>query len=78
VPDVPGALYYAQPERLTFAATREQEDRYYEDGNRYVTLAGFYDEYAKPPAERTLPSEQAQVDDPVAPFRAWQEAHPQE
>lgn len=71
-----GALYYAAPERLVFAASREQEGEHYEDGNRYMSLATFYDEYAKPPAARSLPSTQAAVDDPVAPFRAWQQAHP--
>ena len=50
-----GALYYATPDRLVFAATREQEAEDYEDGNRYVTLATFYDEYAKPWPERAKP-----------------------
>jgi guanine deaminase len=71
-----GALYYAQPERVVYVATREQEDRHYEDGNRYVTLASFYDEYAKPVGERSLPTEQADHPDPESPFRAWKHAHP--
>ncbi|MBC3760807.1 nucleoside deaminase [Quadrisphaera oryzae] len=72
-----GALYYAQPERVVYVATREQEDRHYEDGNRYTTLATFYDEYAKPVAERSLPAVQAQHPDPESPFRAWKQAHPE-
>jgi guanine deaminase len=72
-----GALYYAEPERVLYAATREQEDAFYEDGNRYVRLATFYDEYAKDPAERSLPAHQAGVPDPQAPFRAYAEAHPE-
>ncbi|WIA99462.1 hypothetical protein [Curtobacterium sp. MCBA15_012] len=71
-----GALYYAQPDRVVFAATREQEGEHYEDGNRLMTLATFYDEYAKPVADRNLPTEQGSVDDPTAPFRAWTARYP--
>lgn len=71
-----GALYYAQPEQVVYVATREQEDRHYEDGNRYVTLASFYDEYAKPVDQRRLPAVQADHPDPESPFRAWAQAHP--
>jgi guanine deaminase len=71
-----GALYYAAPEQVFFAATREQEDEHYEDGNRYMSLATFYDEYAKDPADRALPTSQGPTDDPTAPFRAWTQAHP--
>jgi guanine deaminase len=70
-----GALYYAAPERLVYGATREQEDEHYEDGNRLFSLSTFYDEYARPVAERALPSEQLEPDDPTAPFRAWTERH---
>ncbi|VXC43740.1 nucleoside deaminase [Nocardioides sp. AX2bis] len=70
-----GALYYAAPERVVFAATREQEGEHYEDGGRYMTLATFYDEYARPPAARALPAEQGATDDPVAPFREWTRRH---
>jgi guanine deaminase len=72
-----GALYYATPERLVYAASREQEGEYYEDGNRYVSLGTFYDEYAKPIEGRNLPATQAEVEDPVASFRAWRQAHPE-
>ena len=71
-----GALYYAAPEQVVCAATREQEGEHYEDGNRYMSLGTFYAEYAKPPAERSLPVRQGAVDDPQAPFRAWARAHP--
>lgn len=71
-----GALYYAAPEQVVFAATREQEGEHYEDGGRYMSLATFYDEYAKDPAERALPTAQGATDDPTAPFRAWTSAHP--
>ena len=47
-----GALYYAEPERVVFAATREQEGEHYEDGGRYMSLSSFYDEYAAAPADR--------------------------
>jgi guanine deaminase len=72
-----GALYHAEPERVVYAASREQEDEFYEDGNRYVRLATFYDEYAKPPSARSLPAHQAGVGNPQAPFRAYAEAHPE-
>ncbi|UZJ24279.1 nucleoside deaminase [Rhodococcus antarcticus] len=71
-----GALYYAAPEQVFFAATREQENEHYEDGNRYMSLSSFYDEYTKPPERRSLPATQGPTDDPTAPFRAWTTAHP--
>jgi guanine deaminase len=66
-----GALYYAQPDRIVFAASREQESEHYEDGNRLMTLDTFYDEYAKPIDERTLHAEQGPSEDPTLPFREW-------
>ena len=68
-----GALYYAEPERVFFAATREQEGEHYEDGNRYMSLGTFYAEYARAPDSRELPATQVEVDDPTAPFRAYPE-----
>lgn len=70
-----GALYYAEPERVVFAATREQEGEHYEDGGRYMTLASFYDEYAAAPGDRALPAVQGDPDRPTAPFEAHAERH---
>ncbi|WP_295828874.1 nucleoside deaminase [uncultured Microbacterium sp.] len=70
-----GAVYYAQPDRLVYAVTREEEGQHYEDGNRLMSLATFYDEYPKSVEERALPSEQIAVDDSTAPFREWTAAH---
>ncbi|MDZ5144492.1 nucleoside deaminase [Microbacterium testaceum] len=70
-----GAVYYAQPDRLVYAVTREEEGQHYEDGNRLMSLATFYDEYAKSVEERALPSEQIAVDDSTAPFREWTATH---
>ncbi|MDO9380096.1 MAG: nucleoside deaminase [Nocardioidaceae bacterium] len=72
-----GALYYAAPDSVTYAATREQEGEHYEDGGRYMTLATFYDEYARPESAMSLPVSQGPADDPTGPFRAWREAHPE-
>lgn len=72
-----GALYYAAPEQVIFAATREQENEHYEDGGRYMSLSTFYDEYAKAPEDRALPTSQAETSDASAPFRAWTTAHPE-
>jgi guanine deaminase len=66
-----GALYYAQPNRVVFAASREQEAEHYEDSNRLMTLDTFYDEYAKPVDERTLHAEQGPSEDAALPFREW-------
>ncbi len=66
-----GAVYYAQPDRLFYAVTRDEEGEHYEDGNRLMTLATFYGEYAKAPEDRSLPAEQIRVDDATAPFREW-------
>ncbi|WIB59551.1 nucleoside deaminase [Curtobacterium sp. MCLR17_007] len=70
-----GALYYAQPDRVVFAASRDQESEHYEDGNRLMTLDTFYGEYTKPAHERALPSEQVATEDPTAPFRQWSMLH---
>ncbi|TYD00415.1 nucleoside deaminase [Arthrobacter echini] len=68
-----GALYYAQPRSVIYAATREQENEHYEDGNRYMTLATFYDEFPLEPEDRQLPMLQGRSEDPAAPFRSWTE-----
>ncbi len=70
-----GAVYYAQPDRLFYAVTRDEEGEHYEDGNRLMTLATFYGEYAKAPEDRSLPAEQIRVDDATAPFREWTARH---
>ena len=70
-----GALYYAAPEHVYFAASREQEGEHYEDGGRYMTLATFYDEFAKPVAEQRLPLTHVETEDPVEPFRTWTAQH---
>ena len=70
-----GALYYADPEQVVFAATREQEAAHYEDGNRWMTLLGFYDEFAKAVTDRNLPHSQGEVEDPAAGFKAHAAEH---
>lgn len=70
-----GAVYYAQPDRLVYAVTREEEGKHYEDGNRLMTLATFYDEYVKPVEERALPSKRVDVEDSSLPFREWTANH---
>jgi guanine deaminase len=70
-----GALYYAEPERVIYAATREQEGEHYEDGGRYMTLATFYDEYAAAPEDRALPSTQGGHPHPSEPFEAYAARH---
>jgi guanine deaminase len=70
-----GALYYAQPDRIVFAATRDQESEHYEDGNRLMRLDTFYGEYTKPVDERALPAHQVATDDPTLPFRRWTALH---
>ena len=70
-----GALYYAAPEQVLYAATREQEGEHYEDGGRYMTLATFYDEVAAPVDQQRLPLTQVDVEDPTEPFRRWTERH---
>ena len=70
-----GALYYAEPEQVLYAASREQEGEEYEDGGRYMTLATFYDEVAAPAPEQSLPSSLVATADPTAPFRLWTSLH---
>ena len=70
-----GAVYYSQPDRLFFAVTREEEGEHYEDGNRLMTLASFYDEYAKAPEDRALSATKIPVDAATTPFQAWTARH---
>ncbi len=67
------ALYYAEPEQVVYAATREQENEHYEDGGRYMTLASFYDEVGGTLERRSLPMVQGVVEDPAASFRRYTE-----
>ena len=60
-----GALYWARPKRVVYAATREDAAR-----------AGFDDalickELARAPARRRIPFVRLDVPDPQAPFRVW-------
>jgi guanine deaminase len=60
-----GALYWARPDRVVFAATREDAAR-----------AGFddaliYAEIARAPGRRRIPFAHVRVPDADAPFRAW-------
>lgn len=68
-----GALYYAAPRSVIYASTREEEAEHYEDGNKYMTLSTFYDEFPKDPAERALPMHQGPHPDPAASFRYYAE-----
>lgn len=70
-----GALYYAQPDRVIYAVSREEEGEHYEDGNRLMSLATFYDEYAKAPEDRALAAEQGHVEGATAPFADWTARH---
>ena len=60
-----GAIYWARPKRVVFAATRQD-----------AAHAGFddafiYGEIARTPARRRIPFVRLEVPDPLAPFRAW-------
>ena len=71
------ALYYAEPDHVFFAASREEEAEHYEDGGRYMTLLTFYDELGADPADRSLPVTRSGVEDPARPFAAYAEKHDQ-
>lgn len=68
-----GALYYAAPRSVIYAATREQEAEHYEDGNQYMTLSTFYDQFPLAPSDRALPMIQGTSSDPAASFRHYAE-----
>ncbi len=60
-----GAIYWARPQRLVYAADRTG-----------AAAAGFddaliYDEIPRPPAERQLPTERIPIATEMAPFAAW-------
>ncbi|MBD3220295.1 tRNA-specific adenosine deaminase [bacterium] len=60
-----GAIYWARPQRLVYAADRTR-----------AAAAGFddaliYDEIPRPPAERRLPTAHVPMGTETAPFEAW-------
>ncbi|QWC84630.1 nucleoside deaminase [Nocardioidaceae bacterium] len=69
------ALYYAEPEHVFYAASREEEAEHYEDGGRYMSLLTFYDELGADPADRSLPTTRSGAEDPARPFAAYAERH---
>ena len=63
-----GAIYWARPERVVFAATRDA-----------AAAAGFddaliYTELALPPVERSIPFERLDIPGAGVPFDRWREA----
>lgn len=66
-----GALYYAAPRTVVYAATRKEEAEHYEDGNKYMKLLTFYDEFRLQPSERALPMHQGSHPDPASSFRYY-------
>jgi guanine deaminase len=61
-----GAIYWARPDRLVFAASHHDA----------ADLAGFddrfiYQEIALPPSERRIPTEQLLAEEGKSPFLAW-------
>ena len=67
-----GALYYAGPDRVVFAVTREEETRFYKDDGRYFELESFYDEFGKTWPERRLPLERDPRPDGLAVYELYQ------
>lgn len=66
-----GALYYAGPDRVVFAVTREEEARFYKDDGRYFELENFYDEFGKTWPERRLPMERDARPEGLAVYESW-------
>lgn len=60
-----GAVYWGRLERVYYAATRDDAARAGFDD------AAFYREFVCAPHERTIPMEQAAMEDAAAPFLAW-------
>lgn len=67
------AMYYCNPDRVTFVTTREEYSHYYTDDRKYFTLATFYDEMGKPWAERRMPMSHQPDPDAVGVYRRWNE-----
>ena len=63
-----GAIYWARLSGLYFAATRrDAEDAGFDDGF-------IYQEFAKDPARRTIPTERIAADSALLPFAKWKES----
>lgn len=62
-----GAIYWARPERVYFAATAVDAARHGFDD------AFIYEQISQPPAQRRIPMLPFLREDALEPFRAWQE-----
>jgi guanine deaminase len=68
-----GALYYCSPDEVVFLTTREGYEPHYVDDRKYFELDNFYDEFAKPWAQRRIPMRYDPRDEAVEVYRFWRE-----
>ena len=71
-----GALYYASPDKVAYLVTREEEGRYYKDGQKYFEFENFYEEFGKTPQQMRLPMEHTPVEGGVEVYQRWQQLNP--
>lgn len=65
------ALYYCSPDRVVYAVAREDYAAHYRDDRRYFEFESFYGEFAKPAAERRLPTLRATGAGALEIYREW-------
>lgn len=65
------ALYYSSPDSFTYLAERAEYAPYYRDDGRYFTHADFYEEFARAPSDRRLPTEHIDDSRAIAVYREW-------
>ncbi len=66
-----GSLYYCSPKQVIYITTREEYVPYYRDDRQYFELENFYQEFAKPIAQRRLPMKQQADAEALEVYKRW-------
>jgi tRNA(Arg) A34 adenosine deaminase TadA len=68
------AMYYCGPDRVFFLNTREEYAAFYQDDRKYISFAGFYNEFGLPWNQRRLPMVHQPRPQGIAVYRRrWKE-----
>ena len=65
------AMYYCSPDKVTFITTRDDYSKHYVDDRKYFTLDNFYEEFAKPWQERSMPMAHESDSEGLKVYELW-------
>ncbi|MGA7506842.1 MAG: nucleoside deaminase [Erwinia billingiae] len=68
-----GSLYYCSPKQVIYITTREEYVPFYRDDRQYFELENFYQEFAKPIAQRRLPMRHQPDVQALDVYKRWKE-----